>query len=279
MVAPAVDATRDCRAAGDALRSDVGLRLVAPYADLAAGYDAALGRDNFERTRRAFERLVRRYGIRFRTVADLGAGTGLFARYLARSWGARVFAVDRSPQMLRQAARNAGTEPITLVRQDLRSLRLPMQVDLATANFDTVNHLLAAGDLQCMFRRVARAVRPGGHFIFDVITPCEPLGGRRTFSRLLCRGRRALLQRIAWDRHQHLLRIQVVIGRRDRPWASVEEHLERAWLPQHVSRWLQEAGFVIRGVYDAATIRPASRCAPRLLFVAERSAPDDTGNA
>jgi len=247
------------------------VRAVAPYAELAAGYDDVLGRENFGRTRRAFARLVRRHGIRFRTAADVGAGTGLFARYLARCWGASVFAVDRSPHMLRQAARRVRGERVTLLRQDMRQLRLPTRVDLATANFDTLNHLLGAADLQCAFRRIACALRPDGYFIFDVITPCRPLGNRRTFFRLTRRCSGAMLQRIGWDRHQHLLRIQAIIQPRGRPFASVEEHLERAWLPAHVARWLDDAGFVIRGVYDAATLRPASGCAPRLIFVAQRA--------
>ena len=245
------------------------MRVVAPYARLAHGYDAALGRENFERTRRAFEYLVRRHGIRFRVAADLGSGTGLFARYLARCWRARVFAVDRSAEMLREAAAKSGGEDVTLLRQDLRRLRLPEPVDLVTANFDTINHLLSAADLACVLRRVARALCPGGHFIFDVITPAKPPG---TFPRIVriapCRGG-VIVQRIGWDRHQHLIRIQVIVA----PFGevpTVEEHLERAWMPEYVGRGLSEAGFAIRGIYDAATLRPASGEARRLLIVAQR---------
>jgi predicted TPR repeat methyltransferase len=56
-----------------------------PYSELAATYDATLGVPIFVGTRRAFEELVIRYGIDFRSAADIGCGTGLFARYLNRT--------------------------------------------------------------------------------------------------------------------------------------------------------------------------------------------------
>jgi SAM-dependent methyltransferase len=243
---------------------------VRPYSHLARAYDAALGRDNFERTRRAFVRLVRRHGIRFRTAADLGSGTGLFARYLARCWGARVFAVDRSGDMLREAALKTNGERVTPLRQDLRTLSLPERVDLATANFDTLNHLLSAPDMECALRRVARALRPGGHFIFDLITPADPLGGRRGRVRVVHSARGILLQRMAWDPHQHIIRIQVIVWPRGCPVAFVEEHLERAWIPRFIAAWLRDAGFDVLGVYDAETLKRTCR-APRVIFVAERA--------
>ena len=57
-----------------------------PYSRLASAYDAAIGAPSFCRTRQAFERIVAGYGVDFRSAADLGCGTGLFACYLARRW-------------------------------------------------------------------------------------------------------------------------------------------------------------------------------------------------
>ena len=241
---------------------------VAPYGRLAARYDAALGNDNFRRTRRAFEHLVRRHGIRFRTAVDLGCGTGMFARYLARCWRALVFAVDRSPAMLRVARCRARGEPVRLLLQDLRSLQLPCPVDLATANFDTVNHITSARDLRSVFDSVARHLRPGGHFVFDVVTPCRPLGGFRRLARVMRCAAARIVQRIQWNPLQRSIRVQVLVS--TPAGSSVEEHRERAWDPSEVARWLDEAGFVIRGVYDAATLKSAVFCPPRAVIVAQR---------
>src|SRR5690242_3182243 len=113
-----------------------------PYQLLARHYDEALGRGNFCRTRRVFERIVRKLGISFASAADVGCGTGLFARYLSECWQVPVFAVDRSPEMLRMAQQICPGASVCLLRQDMRRLNLPRPVDLITANFDTVNHLL-----------------------------------------------------------------------------------------------------------------------------------------
>ena len=80
----------------------VSRQTVAPYATFAPLYDALLGDAMFRLVRRNFEWLVRRYGIRFHSAADVACGTGTFARYL-RQWGVPVFGIDRSASMLRMA--------------------------------------------------------------------------------------------------------------------------------------------------------------------------------
>src|SRR5215471_21820492 len=118
-----------------------------PYSELAPAYDQTIGWPAFHHARRAFETLARRYGLRFRSAADIGCGTGLFARYLNECWGAPVYAVDRSREMLRQARRNSSGVGVCFLQQDVRCLALPSNVDLITANFDTLNHLNVPQDL------------------------------------------------------------------------------------------------------------------------------------
>jgi len=47
-------------------------------------------------------------------------------------------------------------------------------------------------------------------------------------------------------------------------------HLAAAGLWSGVARALLDAGFVIRGVHDAITLRPPAGCEPRLLVVAQK---------
>src|SRR4030095_3699189 len=117
-----------------------------PYSQLAAEYDATLGFPFFCQARNAFERLVRRYGIHFESAEGIGCGAGLFARHLKISRRVPVYAVDLSEPMLRMAARNCGGTNVVLLRQDIRHLRLPRKVDLITANFDTLHHMLRSND-------------------------------------------------------------------------------------------------------------------------------------
>jgi len=241
-----------------------------PYSELAPAYDTALGISNFIGTRAAFERLVRQYDIRFRSAADVGCGTGLFASYLSRCWGVPVFGVDRSPEMLGVAKRNCAGSNVYLLLQDIRCLCLPYPVDLITANFDTMNHLLTELDLRLAFRRIGENLTPGGHFIFDLITPCQPLGGAQTYTRRLGSGSRKAAQHIRWNPWQRILSIFVVMDSPSSKVSTLEAHRERAYSPAEVGRWLMDGGFLIRAVHDAATLRMATGCPQRVIVIARK---------
>jgi SAM-dependent methyltransferase len=241
-----------------------------PYSLLAEAYDDIVGRKFFLLVRDAFEHIVARHRIGFASVADLGCGTGLFARYLNRLWRVPVFGVDISPAMLRVAASNCRGTKVTLLRQDLLRLALPRPVDLITANFDTVNHLVGDGDLPRLFRRVFRHLHPGGHFIFDFITPCNPPDEMTVHFRRSADGRKDVAQRIRWVPTRRLFLYDIMFRDPASPRGRMELHRERAYSPQEVASWLMEAGFMLRDVLDAATLRRATVCPSRVIVVAQK---------
>jgi SAM-dependent methyltransferase len=148
---------------------------------------------------------------------------------------------------------------------------ITLSVDLITANFDTLNHLLNPDDLVMALRRIAENLRHGGHFIFDLITPCEPLGGALTQVRKLASKGCRVTQRIGWQPRQRMLAIKVTLDSPEYSMPVRELHRERAYFPSDVGRWLLDIGFLIRGVHDATTLRPATDCPARVIFVARRS--------
>jgi SAM-dependent methyltransferase len=243
--------------------------LVLPaYSRLPALYDATLGVPWFRHARRAFERLVSWFGIGFRSAADVGCGTGLFARYLNRRWHVPVFAVDRSPEMLDVARAGCVGAPVRFVLQDVRQLRLPQPVDLITAHYDMINHLTEPCDVRVFFRRVWENLRPGGHFLFDTLTPHQALPQSRSYVRRLL-SRPHVLQRVRWNPLRRLLRIDVVYGA-PTPVGTIERHWDRAYAPVDLVRWLQHAGFHVRAVLDAETLAIAGPSAARVYVLTER---------
>jgi SAM-dependent methyltransferase len=244
---------------------------VAPYSRLALDYDQSLGIPAFVRIRNAFESLVRRYDVRFRSAADAGCGTGLFACYLSRRWCVPVFAVDRSTEMLEVAARNCRGANVCFLKQDLRCLSLPFPVDLITANFDTLNHLTSGGDLRLVLKRISKNLRPGGSFFFDLVTPCQPLASKRTYVRRAGTVNRTVTQCIRWDPRRRVISMNVLLRSSRSPLVVVESHRERAYWPAEVARWLSKAGLVISGVHDAMTLEPAYGCPPRITVVARKN--------
>lgn len=104
-----------------------------------------------------------------RRVCDLGCGSGETAMDFARR-GLKVFALDYSREMCRMTREKARAErlDVTVGRADMRTFRLPVQVDLVTSEWGVINHLRRRADLVGTFRSVARALRPGGYFYFDL---------------------------------------------------------------------------------------------------------------
>src|SRR5262249_40203386 len=86
-----------------------------------------------------------------------------------------------------------------------------------------------------------------------------------------------LLRRIRWDPLTRILSILIV---RRAPAGCVPEmevHRERAYTPRQVVRWLRAAGFLVRGLHDAWTLRAPQRCPERIIAVAQKSRRSDVG--
>jgi ubiquinone/menaquinone biosynthesis C-methylase UbiE len=100
-------------------------------------------------------------------VADLGAGTGYFSRYLSTAVGERgtVFAVDTEPNLvvhLRERAEHEQTPNVVPILASADNPRLPGgMVDLVLI-VDTVHHI---DDRVEYLRRLQLALKPGGRVV------------------------------------------------------------------------------------------------------------------
>jgi SAM-dependent methyltransferase len=138
------------------------------YKYLAPYYDSFFG-GYHPRGMAARERLLRFVMPHVGAVCDLCCGTGITAIEFAKR-GLRVCGVDLSAEMCRAARANireAGVR-VRVIQADMRDFRLPEPVDLVTCEFDALNHVPERSDLRCVLDSVARALRPGGWFYFDV---------------------------------------------------------------------------------------------------------------
>ncbi len=234
-----------------------------PYRLLARFYDQ-LTREAPRMNRHARAKVLGKILSRSRTVCDLGCGTGTAALELARR-GLTVYALDLSPEMCRQARRKVRRLParwrarIRIRRADMRRFRLPERVDLVLSQFNPINHLPRKSDLGRAFGAVARALRPGGWFCFDINT-------RRTYEKfysmtrweerpgfcLVTRGGFNRRRGSAWLDLEWFVRRGVV-------WRRTRERIgDTFWTDGEVRRALRRAGFERLRSWDGTRVRPPS---------------------
>jgi hypothetical protein len=133
-----------------------------------------------------------------------------------------------------------------------------------------LNHILAASDLKLVFRRIYQNLRGAGHFIFDMITDCQPWRTSRCRIRRFRGASQEIIQRIRWEPSRRTLSIAVLVKSFFLPVSRIEIHRERTYAPAEVARWLDEAGFTVRGIHDAVTLRMPTHCPPRIIVVANK---------
>jgi SAM-dependent methyltransferase len=138
------------------------------YQAIGQFYDAFYG-DTPAAWASARRRLLKPALLNARRVCEVGCGTGQSAIEFARL-GLKVFALDYSSEMCRITREKALAEglDVNVARADMRKFRLRERVDLVTSEWGVINHLRKRSELAGTFRAVARALKPGGYFYFDL---------------------------------------------------------------------------------------------------------------
>jgi SAM-dependent methyltransferase len=140
---------------------------VPAYAEFARFYDEIMG-DRWVDIQRV-RNCIKRYQPSARSLLELGCGTGAVLAGLAASDPAlSVTGVDRSPEMLAVASRNAPAA--RLVQADITDFSLGTRFDVVICVFDTLNHLARFESWGQMFDRVHGHLADRGLFFFDVNT-------------------------------------------------------------------------------------------------------------
>lgn len=241
------------------------------YTVLAGWYDRLTADVDYEKWADYVERHFRRLKRPVRSVAELGCGTGSLARLLARR-GYAVTAIDLSPDMLAVADQKCEGLGVLFLCQDMSRLTLLEPADAVVSCLDSVNYVTRPAALRRTFRRVYRALAPGGLFLFDAKTPpaLEGADGQTYLDEddgLFCvwRGEYFPKRRVCG------YGLDLFIRGADGGWSRGSEyHEEYAYTMGELDGFLREAGFSDIKIYGDKTMRAPKEGAQRVFFAARK---------
>jgi SAM-dependent methyltransferase len=221
-----------------------------------------------ERAARHLGRALARRGIRRGTVVDLGCGSGELARSIGDR-GLDVIGVDVSAAMIRRARRTAPHARFRVA--SLADFELP-RCDAVTALGEVISYLPPStqrASTARLFRRVARALRPGGLFLFDVLVRGRPPMRHRTWK---SGGDWAVLVDVSEDVRRGRVRREITTFVRDgaRYRRRSETHVLRVFGRAELVRDLERAGFRVKTSLRLGE----ARLGPRRLGFTAIAAPD-----
>ena len=242
------------------------------YESLAASYDRLTNDIPYEQMLDFYDRLLERYGCAPTSALDLACGTGSMALLLARR-GWSVLGCDQSEEMLTQAYEKAMEEenPPYFIRQRMQRLALPQPVDLVVCCLDGINYVTDPEDLRQTFRRVFRALNPGGLFIFDINSEAKlrSLDGQLFLDEdddVFC------LWRAEFDETSRICTYGMdIFRRRGKVWdRSREEHREYAYRADELAQWLSDAGFAGISLYGDRRLEAPAENEQRIFLCAQK---------
>lgn len=209
-------------------------------------------------------------------LLELGCGTGNFTYRLAQHFD--VHAVDLSAEMLAQAQAKANQfancHPVTfecadMATFDAHALGPDVQFDAAVAVFDVLNCLDSAEKLNTVCAHVARYLKTGARFVFDVNT--ELAFTLHLFDETVERPEEGYshVWRGEYDPNSRLEQVKMRYYDNGEP-AFHEEHTQRAHSRAEITHALTSAGFDHIYFIDAVTMNQPNENTDRWLIACRK---------
>ena len=236
------------------------------YQRLSRIYDLDWGKFS-ERYVSLIGQLLNRRGIAVASILDLACGTGTLALELARQ-GHSVVGIDSSPEMIEKAKSKLRRKHDALFDvQEMSRFSVDGTFDLVTCTFDSINYLLAPGELKGTIGRISGAMKEAGLFVFDSDTHRHYVNHHDgEYHHQL--GGESFVQKCIYDPEKLIARTIFEF-----PDGAVEVHLQRPYDLPELEPMLAEAGLSVVHAYAHFDKTPFDRSGERLICVAERIPP------
>ena len=242
------------------------------YEAFASVYDIFMEQVEYDQWLSHIHAIWEKFGLKPKTVIDLGCGTGSIALPLAKE-GYDVIGVDLSPEMLTEADHKAMEEGVSVrfACQDMTELELGEEADCILSLCDSMNYLTEDGQLEDAFKSIAQHMKKESLFLFDMNTEYKFMEvlGQNVFGS--AEEHAAYIWENDYDEEEKINEYYVsfFIENEDGLYERIEEfHYERAYSMEEIKEGLQAAGMELVSVTDGYSFDAPHAESERLLFAA-----------
>ncbi len=234
------------------------------YQYFATVYDRMMDNIPYEEWEQYILQLLFRYEVKpCASIAELGCGTGVMTRLLARD-GFLMTGIDLSKEMLQVAGMHDSSD-IKYIQQDMRELNLPEKQDVIISICDSMNYLLTDDDIYKTMYAVKNNLAPGGIFIFDLKTEYffENVLDGTTYKEDM--GDFSYIWRNQYNKNEHIHKYYLKFNSDGR--VIRERHRQRAFSAGDIKTAAIRAGFKKAVAYNAFTFAKPKRKSERIYII------------
>ena len=242
------------------------------YNSFAEYYDALMEDARYAARCEYILRTAAKYDHEPGRTLDLACGTGSLTLELWKR-GVDVFGADGSVEMLNEAVlkcSEAGAD-ILFVRQEMQAIEPSFDIDTCVCTLDSINHLTDEADVQKTFDGVARVLRSGGLFVFDVNTVYKHrvVLADNVF---VTENERVFCVWQNFPRENDIVDISLDFFEEQNGvyYRSGEDFSERAYSEQTLRDMLGKAGFEVLSVCGDLSFDPPAEDEQRVIFTARK---------
>ena len=183
-------------------------------------------------------------------VLDVCCGTGYLADLLSKR-GMKVTGIDLSEQMIAHARENVPAAEFHVA--SATDFRVLGRFDGAVSTFDSLNHLLRVEELEACFHHVAKALKPGATFAFDILLEAAYKTNWADAFSIVRDDHVLALAGSGFDFRTHLAHCRITMFRLiEGDWKRSDvEVWERCYTTPEIDTALTKAGFIDTTFYDA----------------------------
>ncbi len=244
------------------------------YSAFAGIYDEFMDNIPYEKWEEYIICILKKHGIDSGIVAELGCGTGIMTRRLAKR-GYDMIGIDISGEMLSVAREYEDDGNILYLNQDMRELELFGTVNAVISICDSINYILSEDELCNVFKKVNNYLEKDGLFIFDIKTLHFYSNILKDTVQVDNRKDACLIWENCFDNESciHTYDLTMFMASEDARGNKklferyTERHLQRAYSIEEIKKAIDASGMELVNVYGATTYEAPKDEDERVYFV------------